>query len=344
MDGSPIIWLILLFLASAAVIWFAGVVLAKTTDSIDTRFRLGEALGGMILLGITGTLPEIAILISAAIAGQTEVIIGNLVGGIAIQTVVIIFFDFAIKGKRPLSYHAGAKILSLEGLSVIGITALAILAMKVPASASVFHMNPLSIVMFLFWLTSLFLIDKARKYKSLYTTLDDAQPGRMHHERRAVENHKFYASKSTAYVIVIFIIASIATLIAGVFLERSGTSIAAHFGIGAGIFAATFMSLVSALPEISTGLESIFIGDNQLAISDIFGGNIMMPALFIVADLILGRSVISDASPVDQLFAFLGIVLTAVYVISFLVRPKNRYLRLGIDSIIVVLLYIAGIY
>ena len=33
----------------------------RTTDVLDRRFGLGEALGGVVLLAIAGTLPEIAI-------------------------------------------------------------------------------------------------------------------------------------------------------------------------------------------------------------------------------------------------------------------------------------------
>ena len=44
--------------------------LSKTTDALDNRFGLGEALGGLILLAITGSLPEIAITASAALAGH----------------------------------------------------------------------------------------------------------------------------------------------------------------------------------------------------------------------------------------------------------------------------------
>ena len=40
----------------------------RSTDSLDRRFGLGEALGGLILLAIAGTLPEIAIVASASLA------------------------------------------------------------------------------------------------------------------------------------------------------------------------------------------------------------------------------------------------------------------------------------
>ncbi len=48
----PLVLLIPLFLAGAAAVWLAGIQLSNTTDVIDARFGLGEALGGLILLAI----------------------------------------------------------------------------------------------------------------------------------------------------------------------------------------------------------------------------------------------------------------------------------------------------
>jgi len=61
MGSLPTFVLLLVFAAGAAATWAAGLYLSKTTDALDVRLRLGEALGGMILLAIAGTLPEIAI-------------------------------------------------------------------------------------------------------------------------------------------------------------------------------------------------------------------------------------------------------------------------------------------
>lgn len=37
------------FAAAAGVTWIAGIWLSRTTDVLDRRFGLGEALGGMVL-------------------------------------------------------------------------------------------------------------------------------------------------------------------------------------------------------------------------------------------------------------------------------------------------------
>ncbi len=113
--------LMLIFVSAAIVTWIAGVSLAKATDVLDDRFGLGEAIGGMILLSIAGSLPELAITLSAARSGHLDIAAGNLIGGVAMQTFVLVIADFFGRGRTPLSTAAASLIPALEGLLVIAI-------------------------------------------------------------------------------------------------------------------------------------------------------------------------------------------------------------------------------
>jgi cation:H+ antiporter len=338
----PLASLVALFVGSGAVTWLAGIVLTKTVDTLDHRFNIGDALGGLILLGIAGSLPEIAVVYTAAVHGHIPVIIGTLIGGISIQTLLIVLFDAAAGKERPISYLAGSVMLCLETLLAIVVAVFAIAGTFIPGSVSVAHLSPLSIGILIAWVGGLLVVNWARKVPRFNQTAEDAQPGRKHHERRAAKPHVFYAGKSTPHVILIFAAASVATLMAGWLLEGSGNALAAALGIGSGLFAATFLAFATAIPEISTGLESIVIGDNHLAISDIVGGNAFMLVLFLLADLMARRPVLSDAVRQDYMFGILGAAMMGVYAVSFLARPKKCYFRLGLDSVLALLLYIAG--
>jgi len=345
-----VIWVI--FLVAGLATWFTGITLAKVTDTLDTRWKIGDALGGLVLLGIAGSLPEIAVVWSAAVNHHFPVIIGNLIGGLSIQTLIIVIFDLAVKGKRPLSFHAGSRLLLFETLFAVVITALALGGMFIPKETTIFQMNPASIAIVLVWFGGLFMINKARTNPVNVASADEQalerekerKPGRHHRHRRAVENHPFYVGKSTLYVILIFVFACVVTLIAGVLLEETGNAIADKMNIGSGLFAATVISLITSLPEISTGLESIFMGDHHLAISDIMGGNAFMLVIFIMADLVAKQPVLSFSQHTDMLLTVLAIVMMGVYMFSFVRPPQIRYLRLGWDSFCQIILYIAGMF
>jgi cation:H+ antiporter len=92
--------LVLVFAAGAAAIWAAGVALSKATSALDARLGLGEELGGLLVLAIAGSLPEVAITVSAAAQGHLDIAPGKLIGGIAVQRMVLVVCDLASGSKE----------------------------------------------------------------------------------------------------------------------------------------------------------------------------------------------------------------------------------------------------
>jgi Sodium/calcium exchanger protein len=116
----PALGLVVVFGAAAIVVWVAGIHLSDTTHVLSARLGLGEALGGLLFLAIATNLPEIAIVASAAMGGDLGLAIGNILGGIAIQTVVLVILDRWGLGPRVgLTYRAASLVLVLEGVLVI---------------------------------------------------------------------------------------------------------------------------------------------------------------------------------------------------------------------------------
>lgn len=101
------------------------------------------------------------------------------------------------------------------------------------------------------------------------------------------------------------------TLVAGVVLERSGEQIAGQVGLSGVLFGATVLAAATPLPELSTGLTSVRLGDYQLATSDIFGGSAFLPVLFLVASLLSGTAELPQAKDTDVYLTALGILLTS---------------------------------
>jgi cation:H+ antiporter len=67
------------------------------------------------------------------------------------------------------------------------------------------------------------------------------------------------------------------------FDESFGSCVAGHVGLSGVIFGATILAAATALPELSTGIAAVKLGDYQLAVSDIFGGNAFLPVVFLLA-------------------------------------------------------------
>ena len=132
----PLLALAFVFALAAGAVWVAGVRLSDTTDVLLERFGLGQALGGLILLAVVTNLPEIAITASASLSGELGIAVGNILGGIAIQTAVLVLVDaFGVRGGRPLSYRAASLSLVLEGTLVIIVLAVTVMSSQLPSSA-----------------------------------------------------------------------------------------------------------------------------------------------------------------------------------------------------------------
>ena len=292
LTSFPLLVLLPIFAVGAAAVWLAGTQLSNMTDVISSRFGLGEALGGIIILAIATNLPEIAIVVSASLTHHTGIAIGNILGGTAIQTVVLVILDgFGLRHKGALTYEAASLQLVLEGVLVMSVLVISIMGTQLPKSIIVARLAPGDLLIAALWLIGLWLINKARKglpWQEKGRAPDTSRPTRSSEQDK---REKW----STARVLTVLAIAALVTLFAGVVLEESGNAIADHIGLSGVLFGSTFLAAATALPEVSTGLAAVKIGDYNLAVSDIFGGNAFLPVLFLLATLLSGQSVLPQA-------------------------------------------------
>jgi len=340
--ASPVLFAI--FIVGGVATWLAGLGLSRATDALDDRLHLGDALGGVVLLAVSGSLPEVAITVSAVLQGHLDVAAGDLIGGIAIQTMVLAVCDRAVGGDRPLTYLVGSLIPVLEGALVVVVVAIMEMGTLLPKSAAIAGVSPASIGIVVAWVIGIFLINRVRKHEPWEVTMPGSKPGRRHRRMPHPTAAKPFAKATTVVVGLIFAAASVVTLIAGVMLETSGSALADRAGINGVVFGATFLALASALPEISTGIEAVRLGDHELAIGDIFGGNSFQLCLFVLADLLAGTPLLPAAGQANAWLGALGVVLTGIYIIAIVVRVERRRAGFGADSLLAIVVFVLGMW
>jgi cation:H+ antiporter len=336
--------LVLILLVAAALTWWAGGLLSRTTDALDARFGLGSEIGGVILLAVAGSLPELAITVSAAIQGHLDIAAGNLIGGIAMQTMVLVLCDIAC-GERPLTYLVGALTPVLEGMLVVLVVSGVLLGALLPQTTAIGGVvSPASLFIVIVWVGGIYVINRVRKTPRWTVDMPGSHPGRRHRAQKpTVDTSHPYHEHSTRFVLWVFGSMCAVTLVAGVFLEITGNELADRAGINGAIFGATVLAGVTALPEISSGIAAVKLGDNALAIGDIFGGNAFQVCLFLVADLIAGKPVLPEAGRLNSWLASVGVMLTAIYAIGVVARPYKGFGRVGPDSLVAIVLFGLGI-
>ncbi len=346
MSSLPSFVLLLIFLASAAVIWLAGIKLSTYTDVIAQRLHLGAALGGTVLLAIATNLPEIAITVSAALSGRVEVAVGNLLGGIALQTVVLVALDaFGVRSRKPLTYMAGSLTLVLEAALVVAVLLVVIAGSQLPDTLIWARLTPAPVLIVILWVVGLWLIGGPGS-RLPWQAGGEAPNGQTHprgHARRQNERKATSKKVSTGRAALVFAAAALATLVCGVTIEQSGEQFFGDLGLSGVLFGATVLAAATSLPELSTGLTATRQGDYKLAMGDIFGGNAFLPVLFLVVTLISGKAVLPQAQATDIYLTGLGALLTTVYLVGLVFRPQRQILRMGVDSLTVLVLYAVGV-
>lgn len=336
--------LLVVFVLAGGAVWLAGIRLSETTDALSIRWGLGHALAGLTLLAIATDLPEVAIVASAAAQGDLGIAIGNLLGGVAIQTAVLAVLDAAgSRGREPLIFRASSLVLVIEGALVIALLAVPVMGSQLPPALLAGRVTPDGVLTIGVWVTGIWLV--ARSRRGLPWNDHGAAPGSASAGCACPEDAWVprAAPAPVRLPAATFALAAGVTLVAGAVLEQSGRELAARLGMDGLLFGATVLAAVTALPEVSTGLAAVRLGDDQLVVSDVFGGNAFLPVLLVLGTALSGKSAVAATGASDLYLTGLGILLTVIYCWALIVRPRRQVLGMGIDSFVVLVLYILGI-
>ncbi|HTO14733.1 MAG TPA: hypothetical protein VLZ83_03135 [Edaphocola sp.] len=317
------------FIGSVLLLWIFSNKLSKVVNYIDAEFKLGSSFGGTIILSIVTNLPEIAITVNGAIKGDVNLAVGNILGGIVIQSLILVLFDFASRNeKKPLSTLVSNKTSILQGLFLIFILTIVIIGKQLNGANVVFRSTVPELFIVFSWIASIVLLRKMQENK------------RPIKSEQKILKKKTY-TKTTAIFWLVSI--SIIVLVFGVLLEITSDTIATHYNINGLIFGATILAFVTSLPEISGGLAFVKAKTYQPIISDIFGGNAFLPVLFLVATFITNKAILPETHNADIYLTAIAILITIIYIIGMILKSPTRVKGLGIDSWIVLSVYILSV-
>jgi cation:H+ antiporter len=325
------------FVVSALVVWLAGTRVARYADEIETRTGAGEAVVGMLLLGFITALPELGVTVSASYGGNPPLALNNLLGGMALNVAILAAADAAIRGEALTASGASATPLLQAALLMLLLSIVA--AASVTGDRLLLGAGLWSWIILALYIACLFMVRNTRVGEK-WVAQDAAGRGKSTPRRGRGEA----ACGSLGPVPAKTALGAAAILAAGYALAQTGDALAEQTGLGASFFGAVFLAVSTSLPEITIVFSAVRLRRYAMAISNIFGANLFGLALIFLADAVYdGGPVLAYAGRFSTFAALLGIAVTAIFTAGLLVRGHRMILRLGLDSLAVILVYFSGV-
>ena len=329
-----------LFAVSAIAVWRAGNRLAVFADILSDRLNVSRAFMGFIFLAVATELPEIVTNITAALKGNGLLVLNSMFGGITMQTAVLAVADFVVF-RQTLTFVARNAINLLQGAVLALLLALLLGIWALGDVRVAGHLGLGPVILAAGYIFTIYLL---RSYER------DAQwrvvdvPEEMKRDEALatparVDSHTgqqlFMRSAGAAVVI----------LIAGVILVNVAEQIAISSGLGYSFIGVTLLATATSLPELSTSIAAVRMGAHSMAISNVFGSNLIMIFLLLPADIFYSEGLLLHQIDASAGFALVaGIVVTAAYLIGMILRKRNRLLGMGYDSLFVLVFYILTLF
>ena len=130
---------------------------------------------------------------------------------------------------------------------------------------------------------------------------------------------------------------------AGWGVTRAGETLVVQTGLSQSLVGGLMVAVVTSLPELVTSVAAVRRGALTLAVGGVLGGNAFDTLFAAMADVAYRPGPIFHAvSPRETALAALTILMAAVLVLGLLRRQRRGPGGIGLESVVVLVLYLVG--
>ncbi len=331
---------LLIFALLSAGIWNAGTKLTIFADEMSDRKKLSKALIGFVFLAGVTELPELVTTVTAAFEDNAALVLNNMFGGIVLQTAVLAIADL-VASHAPLTYYPRKPTVLLEGILLILLLSLLLAILSMGERHLFLSIGIGSGFLAAIYAMSVLLL-RAQDAKGAWVPVQIADKPKRSGSTLSLS---WVKEVSDAYLVKGLVISIGTILVLGVLMVYLAETLAAQTGLGASFIGVTLLAAATSLPELSTTIMAVRLGAYTMAISNIFGSNLIMVVLILPADIIYRSGPIllsADKSAIYALTA--GLVVTAIFMIGLVIRSRRKILGMGYDSFAVLVVYLLSLF
>lgn len=325
---------------AAVVVIFAGSSFAKKADAIASQYQIGGGFVGLILLASVTSLPELITSGTATHLGNIDLALGGIFGSCCFNITIIFLLNALSGGGSVLrSVSRSHTLTSSLGILMIGVALFGMVLMQKFAgrpSAAKWCESSWAALLALIYFASMRLVYQYEKSLAIDSPPVDADGERV----------SLLSVVPMAVVIMLasWWLAKLGDVLSTHEIKMIGRPLGATF-VGAG-----FLALATSLPEITTSIAAVRLGNLDMALGNIFGSNMfnifVIPTMKIIS-LAGGNPVmLSEAGShgnQNMIAGLLAILLTAITVGGLTYQSHRKMLRrFGLDAILIIITYVGG--
>lgn len=257
--------------------------------SVARKFKVPSIIIGLTIVAMGTSAPELAVSVTAGLAGNNEIAISNVIGSNVFNLLVVVGICAAV---LPMNVDKG--ILKKEFPMVLGIQALLLFFCMNAFMGNVFGnvdgQNVLSRVegIILMILFLMFVINM------VITTLKS---------RKDAKEEETNEKELGTIVSLVYIIGGIMAIVfGGDLVVDCASKIAIEFGFSQTFVGLTVVAVGTSLPELVTSLAAIRKGENDLALGNVLGSNLFNIMLVLALSTTLTPIAVLDNNIIDLIF------------------------------------------
>lgn len=321
--GIYMIYLIYLALAIAVVL--LSIKASVYVDLLDKNTKLSGAFIGGVLLSAVTSLPELLTSLSSTVwLKNPGLSLGNILGSN--------LFNMTIIAMLIILWTSNFKKSNISKSN--SYTAWVTLAIYVAVA-----LNMLNIVNFEVVTISITSIIILVLYTLGVKTMsnDDSGTADEFKDETAVTT-----SLSLKQIIIRFILVSIGLVISSILITYVTDIIAARLNLGASLAGALLLGIATSLPELTSCVSLVKIGNFNVSVGNIVGSNLFNFLIIFISDvLFIGGTVYDFAESQTRNLVIFGIISTMLMltVLKIKDKVKNKYI-LYIPSIGIIVSYL----
>ena len=291
-------------------------IFVEGSSAIAKRFKIPTIIIGLTIVAFGTSMPEASVSISAALAGNNDIAISNVLGSNIFNLLVVLgasalicpvrVHSTSIKKEIPFSIFI---TLALGVVLAFGISfdaeADMLMGMEIFSHAS-FTLGVAggAILLVLFALYMYWQISGALKAR---------KKGKIEEEPED-ENKKIPAFMAVEMIVL----GVVGIIMGGNFVVDNASIIAENFGMSQTLIGLTIVAVGTSLPELVTSMVAAKKGESDLALGNVIGSNVFNIVF------ILGASAVVSPMTVDILAIYDTLVLLLVSVLALIFAKTNK--------------------